>query len=365
MKRTLTLLLVVLSAPVAAAPTLLGNNLVVDGTLGIGTSGAGGQAIHIANGNLLVDGAGENAYIMKRSGVIGLRTDPIFQMGRIVAGGVNEPIFRWMYSDASNPERQILDIESTGTIAVITDNTRRTYYEAYTLKDQQDPTFRLNAYPGMQLEQGAGGAEVVAGAATCAANVVTATSSIEHGLAPGQTITVVDGSAGASAQFPAGSYTIVTTPTQLTFTASGTCTNGSTTVSRVFSANTDTFVTREIGGRLTISADAQDSVTSATVPAVALQCGLDIANTDLCFAVFDSTGTNLLLRTTEEGNTTSLLDLVATRYIDTSSNAGAPAAGDCDQTEEQGRIVVDHTNDRLYICNFDSGRAWDYAALTD
>lgn len=53
------------------------------------------------------------------------------------------------------------------------------------------------------------------------------------------------------------------------------------------------------------------------------------------------------------------------QYLQIDSEAGAPAAGDCDADMEDGRMVKDHTNDRLYICNYLSARGWDYIALTD
>ena len=46
------------------------------------------------------------------------------------------------------------------------------------------------------------------------------------------------------------------------------------------------------------------------------------------------------------------------------NNAGAPAAGDCDADTERGRMSIDTTNNRLYICN-GATRGWDYLALTD
>lgn len=46
------------------------------------------------------------------------------------------------------------------------------------------------------------------------------------------------------------------------------------------------------------------------------------------------------------------------------TNAGAPAATDCDADAEGGRWVRDTTNNRLYICN-GATRGWDYVALTD
>ncbi|MEX5219715.1 MAG: hypothetical protein NW701_17935 [Nitrospira sp.] len=46
------------------------------------------------------------------------------------------------------------------------------------------------------------------------------------------------------------------------------------------------------------------------------------------------------------------------------NNAGAPAAGDCDNNAERGRMSIDTTNNRLYICN-GATRGWDYVALTN
>jgi hypothetical protein len=46
------------------------------------------------------------------------------------------------------------------------------------------------------------------------------------------------------------------------------------------------------------------------------------------------------------------------------NNAGAPAAADCDADNERGRISIDTTNNRLYVCN-GATRGWDYIALTN
>ena len=46
------------------------------------------------------------------------------------------------------------------------------------------------------------------------------------------------------------------------------------------------------------------------------------------------------------------------------NNAGAPPAGDCDADAERGRLSIDTTNNRLYVCN-GATRGWDYVALTD
>jgi hypothetical protein len=46
------------------------------------------------------------------------------------------------------------------------------------------------------------------------------------------------------------------------------------------------------------------------------------------------------------------------------NNAGAPPAADCDADAERGRISLDTTNNRLYIC-MGATRGWDYVALTN
>lgn len=46
------------------------------------------------------------------------------------------------------------------------------------------------------------------------------------------------------------------------------------------------------------------------------------------------------------------------------TTAGAPSNADCNADDERGRLVIDTTNNRLYICNGLS-RGWDYTALTN
>lgn len=46
------------------------------------------------------------------------------------------------------------------------------------------------------------------------------------------------------------------------------------------------------------------------------------------------------------------------------TSTGAPTAGDCDNDAERGRLVIDTSNNRLYICN-GASRAWDYVGLTE
>ncbi|MBI4668848.1 MAG: hypothetical protein HY747_06635, partial [Elusimicrobia bacterium] len=46
------------------------------------------------------------------------------------------------------------------------------------------------------------------------------------------------------------------------------------------------------------------------------------------------------------------------------STAGAPPAADCDADAERGRLTIDTTNNRLYVCN-GASRGWDYVTLTN
>ena len=46
------------------------------------------------------------------------------------------------------------------------------------------------------------------------------------------------------------------------------------------------------------------------------------------------------------------------------TSAGVPASADCDDDSERGRMSIDTTNNRLYICN-GATRGWDYVTLTD
>jgi hypothetical protein len=51
-------------------------------------------------------------------------------------------------------------------------------------------------------------------------------------------------------------------------------------------------------------------------------------------------------------------------YLQIDTNNGAPASGDCDSDTERGRMVLDYSGNRTYICN-GAARGWDYIALSD
>jgi len=55
-------------------------------------------------------------------------------------------------------------------------------------------------------------------------------------------------------------------------------------------------------------------------------------------------------------------------YLQIDSEAGSPPSRDCTDGDatQAGRMIIDHINNRLYICNsLSDGRAWDYVGLTD
>lgn len=57
-------------------------------------------------------------------------------------------------------------------------------------------------------------------------------------------------------------------------------------------------------------------------------------------------------------------DLIAGVIQFNNSGAGAPTGTDCDADDERGKLYIDTTNNRLYVCN-GATRGWDYTALTD
>ena len=72
-----------------------------------------------------------------------------------------------------------------------------------------------------------------------------------------------------------------------------------------------------------------------------------------------TTGPDSTLQVGDEGDSTR-------EYMQIDAESGAPAAGDCDANAETGRLVVDYTNNRFYVCNaLGTSRNWDYIALTD
>jgi len=96
----------------------------------------------------------------KRVGTVGTATSPLFQLGRIVAGGNNLPEFRFLYSDGSAAEKSVVEFDNNGTLATVKDNNCivasdcwGSHFEGF-LSGDSVPLFRLQSN---WLEFGPGG----------------------------------------------------------------------------------------------------------------------------------------------------------------------------------------------------------------
>lgn len=123
--------------------------------LGVGTSTPPGQKLHVNQGNILIDGTNETGLLIKRNGDVGGFTDPIFTFGRIYDTGI-APGFSIFYDDATDPEKRVFSLESTGTLALIQNGTRRSAYETFVDEGDTYPAFRVTTYPQAALELGPG-----------------------------------------------------------------------------------------------------------------------------------------------------------------------------------------------------------------
>ncbi|MBI4346338.1 MAG: hypothetical protein HY553_05760, partial [Elusimicrobia bacterium] len=130
-----------------------GSTLAVQGGgVGIGTA-APGEALHVAEGNVLLSGSGERELRMQRTG---LENNPAFKLGRIVTAGDGSPEFRVLYSDDATSERSVFEFDNKGIVASVK-TAVGSHFEGF-LAGDVEPMFRLNSFPQMQLELGAGGA---------------------------------------------------------------------------------------------------------------------------------------------------------------------------------------------------------------
>jgi hypothetical protein len=145
------------SRPMGAQLDMGGHDIKNASGVMIGYNAAPAEKLHIVDGNQLIEGSGETSIVMKRAGLVGTALDPIFKLGRIVAGGILKPVYRILYQDAEQGERSVFEVESTGTVASVSDGTRRSHFEAYVNNGDTEPVFRLNSHPDMGLELGAGG----------------------------------------------------------------------------------------------------------------------------------------------------------------------------------------------------------------
>ena len=136
------------------------SNTAVNGSLAIGLPTAF-QKVHVADGNILLQGGGEVSFIMKRDTTFTNShsnspfVNPIFQIGRIIQGGDGAPQFRWMYNDDNVGETVVMELDSEGIMSSVRQE-RGSHFESH-VEGEANPFFRLNSYPDMRLEMGPGG----------------------------------------------------------------------------------------------------------------------------------------------------------------------------------------------------------------
>lgn len=133
------------------------------GFLGIGNTSPG-QKLHVTSGNVLIDSTSEQSYMLKHSGLLNSNpniSNPIWQAGRVVEGGVaNHSVFRYLFSSDSTTERSVFEIEDTGTVASVSDGTRRSHFEAFLNNGDVQPIVRISSAVGSGdagIQLGAGG----------------------------------------------------------------------------------------------------------------------------------------------------------------------------------------------------------------
>jgi hypothetical protein len=156
-----------------------GNHIYYDdGNVGIGLSNPG-ELLHIGDGNVLIEGGGETALKFKRDitytgGPSGVSQNPRFELGRIIQAGDGDPEFRVLYADDGNPVGYaVFEFDRKGIVASVK-QAIGPHFEGYVAGEQNrgshlegfiggtvEPIFRLNSYPKMRLEMGAGGSTPV------------------------------------------------------------------------------------------------------------------------------------------------------------------------------------------------------------
>lgn len=149
---------------------VVGSTFAIDETTGntaFGhTSPGADYAVDIHDGSFLVQAATEEGLYFRRTGVLSAATtNPLFMLGRII-GNAYGAEFRFIYfgdEAGGSPERTIMTLESTGTLATVKKSgIYGSYYEGFTAGDTK-PYFRINTYqpgfasPSIGYEFGPGG----------------------------------------------------------------------------------------------------------------------------------------------------------------------------------------------------------------
>ncbi|MBI4351887.1 MAG: DUF1566 domain-containing protein, partial [Elusimicrobia bacterium] len=133
---------------VAVSTFVVRNN----GYVGIGTLDPW-EKLHISTGNILLRNSGGQAIRMVNTGIA---DNPEFRVGRILTAGDGSSAWRVLYTDDATPEIPVFEFDQKGIVASVKP-TVGSHFEGF-ISGEVNPLFRLNSFPTMQLEFGAGGA---------------------------------------------------------------------------------------------------------------------------------------------------------------------------------------------------------------
>lgn len=212
------------------------------GSVGMGTR-VPFQGLHLVDRNELFEGGGETSVQWKRDFTAGASINPIFALGRIVAGasvalpdGGTAALadFRIVYSDDTYPsptyEYPILSLEASGTLATINNGIPESGYELYEFNGQPDPYGRLSSYSGVaapnagaELELGRLGGTALIGGMTRSGSTVTVNTFATNSFKTGDSVNMAYVGSNTDANYAAGAFTVtVTDTTHFTYTQAGT-----------------------------------------------------------------------------------------------------------------------------------------------
>lgn len=95
--------------------------------------------------NIIMQSGGEQELVFQRLGTVGDQENPIFAMGRIINGGINEAKLRFIARDDAKytSERAFFEMEGGGTVASLRD-AEGSHYEGF-IGVQQEPMFRISS----------------------------------------------------------------------------------------------------------------------------------------------------------------------------------------------------------------------------
>ncbi len=126
-------------------------------TTRLGIGGDPTEAIQVDDGNILLTSDAERGMTFRWENPA--EDNPVFQLGRMVIGGVpGAAVSRFIHRDDVTPEHSVFEVEDTGTVASVRAvGSPGSHFEGF-FAGESEPLFRLNSFPSMQLELGAGGA---------------------------------------------------------------------------------------------------------------------------------------------------------------------------------------------------------------